>query len=209
VTLSAPEYLRRDSSSVLVAREPAESLAWAMLHSMPDGVVMIEDGGRIVFANRRAESLFGYSRGELLGENIEILIAPAGRDAHRDHRARYGEAPIPRPMGDGARLLGVRRDGSGLPVDVSLSPLVEGSRRLIMAAVRPHSDLERDRIASELLESVIGQLFSVGWSLQEAIDCREDTLTERLAQAIDALDTAIHQIRAAVYPPNGIPIGPT
>jgi PAS domain S-box-containing protein len=205
VALSAPEELGPDVSSTPVAREPAESLAWAMLHSMPDGVVMIEDGGRIVFANRRAESLFGYSRGELLGQNIEILIAPARRDAHRDHRARYGEAPLPRPMGGGARLLGVRRDGSGLPVDVSLSPLVEGSRWLIMAAVRPHSDLERDRIADELLESVIGQLFGVGWSLQLAIECREDTLTERLTQAIDALDTAIHQIRAAVYPPHGIP----
>ena len=209
MALSAPEYLRLDSSSVPVACEPAESLAWSMLHSMPDGVVMIEDGGRIVFANRRAESLFGYARGELLGENIEILIAPADRDAHRDHRARYGEVPVPRPMGDGARLLGVRRDGSGMPVDVSLSPLVEGSRRLVMAAVRPHSDLERDRIADELLESVIGKLFGVGWSLQVAIDCREDTLTERLTQAIDALDTAIHQIRAAVYPPTGIPNSPT
>lgn len=176
-----------------------DSFAWALLHAIPDGIVMVDDGGRIIFANRRAETLFGYARGELLGESVEILVPSDRHDAHREHRSRYSDAPNVRPMGAGLRLAGVRRDGTRFPVDVSLSPLVEGSRRLIVAAIRPHSDAERDRLATDLLDTAIHRLFSIGLSLQAAAAAPEDLLRQRVSDVVDTLDQTIHEIRTTLF----------
>ena len=179
-----------------------DSFAWSLLQAIPDGVVMIDAGGRIVFANRRAEVLFGYARGELLGEFVEILIPLDRHDAHREHRARYSDAPDVRPMGAGLRLAGVRRDGTRLPVDISLSPLVEGSRRLIIAAIRLHSDAERDRLATEVLDSMIHRLFSIGLSLQGAAAAPDDLLRQRVFDAVDELDRIIRDVRNTLFDPD-------
>ncbi len=77
--------------------EPArgETFAWALIDSAPDGVIVVQDGGRIVVANRRAEALFGYSHGELLGMSIEDLVPEPFRRHHIDHRSDYGVWPTP------------------------------------------------------------------------------------------------------------------
>jgi len=107
-----------------------------LLESMPDGIVMINLTGRVVYSNSQAENLFGYSSGELKGKPIEMLLPQRFRDAHISHRSNYFIQPRTRTMGMGLELYGVRKDGTEFPVEISLSPLKTEEGTLVMSAIR-------------------------------------------------------------------------
>lgn len=114
-----------------------ESLLASLLESAPDAMLVVDAGGRIVFANRVAGQLFGYAPGELLGTDIERLIPERVRATHAEHRARYMDSPRTREMGASAiNLVAARRDGNEFPVEIRLSPIGSGERRYVAAAVR-------------------------------------------------------------------------
>ncbi|MEJ5211773.1 MAG: EAL domain-containing protein, partial [Burkholderiales bacterium] len=117
---------------------------------VPDGVLVIDRAGRIVMANARCETLFGYPRGELLGQSVELLVPEDRRRAHEILRRRFLDAPRLREMGSpGVDLLARRRDGTTFPVEVSLAPLETEKGRFVIAAVRDVS--ERQRFEAEIL----------------------------------------------------------
>jgi PAS domain S-box-containing protein len=185
-----------------------ETFVWALLNAAPDGVIVVEDGGRVVLANRRAEALFGYDRGELLSVSLEDLVPERLREVHLAHRAWYGTDAQSRPMGDGLQLCGRRRDGSEVPIEISLSPMDGDSARIVIATIRPQRDTSRhdaalvfdeaDRIARTLTEGVIRRLFGVGLSLQGAHGQTHDVVARRSDDAVDELDAIIHDIRATI-----------
>ena len=107
-----------------------------LLESMPDGIVMINLTGRVVYSNSQAENLFGYSSGELKGKPIEMLLPQRFRNAHISHRSNYFIQPRTRTMGMGLELYGVRKDGTEFPVEISLSPLKTEEGTLVMSAIR-------------------------------------------------------------------------
>ena len=111
-----------------------------MLNAAPDGIVMAGDDGRIRYVNRAAEVLFGYERDELVGVAVEQLIPGGLRERHVADRTAKVEQLLPRPMGLGPRLQGRRRDGSEVPVEISLGPLETADGLLVSAAVRDVSD---------------------------------------------------------------------
>jgi PAS domain S-box-containing protein len=78
--------------------------------------------GRIILMNRVTEEMFGYSREELLGQPVEVLVPEELRAVHRGHRAHYRSQPSTRTMGTDLALAGLRKDGSRFPVEISLSP---------------------------------------------------------------------------------------
>src|ERR1041384_7090357 len=92
----------------------------ALLDAAPDGMVVVDAAGRIVLANRQAQTMFGFTSDELLGQRVEILLPEAYRVSHRDHRTAYHAAPRTRPMGLGMELLARRKDGREFPVEISL-----------------------------------------------------------------------------------------
>ena len=98
------------------------------LESASEGIIAVDRGGRIEFANARVEEIFGYQRGELIGRPMEILLPERYRGAHTGYRARYAENPRLRPMGTGLSLTALRKDGSEFPVEVGLSavPVEDG-----------------------------------------------------------------------------------
>jgi len=96
-------------------------LVTALLESASQAIIGIDRGGRIVLINRRAEEMFGYTREELLGARIEILLPESKRATHSHDRDDYFARPHTRPMGIGMDLAGRRKDGSEVPVEVSLS----------------------------------------------------------------------------------------
>ena len=116
----------------------------ALLLASPDAVILVDDGGTIVSASPPVERLFGYSPEELTGQPIETLIPQELRSVHESHRSRYTERPVPRSMGSGLALFGRRRDGTSIPVDVSLAPIVVEGERRVGAFVRDATERRRN-----------------------------------------------------------------
>ena len=109
----------------------------SVLESAPDAIVVIDEQGQIVFTNRQMLLLFGHAKPALLGAGVEMLLPLRFRDSHRQHRQRYaaGGGRV-RPMGTGMELYGLRADGTEFPIEISLSPIHEGGRLLVAAAIR-------------------------------------------------------------------------
>jgi|KBSSwiStaDraftv2_1062776.scaffolds.fasta_scaffold00845_7 PAS domain S-box-containing protein len=123
-------------------------LARSALEAAPDAMIIIDDGGLICFVNQQVSALFGYSHDELVGQPIEYLMPERFRIRHVGHRERYTNTVRVRPMGLGLELFGRRRDGTEFPVEISLSPIRDGDRLLVAAAIRDVTD--RKRVEAEL-----------------------------------------------------------
>jgi diguanylate cyclase (GGDEF)-like protein/PAS domain S-box-containing protein len=119
-----------------------------LLEAAPDAMVIVDADGHIVLVNSQTEKLFGYTRGELLGQTLEILIPERLRKQHGLHRRNYFENPHARAMGTGLDLYGRRRDGSEFPIEVSLSPLDTDEGLLISSTVR---DVTERKLAAAAL----------------------------------------------------------
>src|SRR6266705_2836258 len=146
----------------LPERLPAEARFAGLLEAAPDAMVCVDDGGRIALVNAQTERLFGYGRGELVGQPVEMLVPDGVRDAHPGHRAGYMADPRPRPMGAGMELAGRRRDGSTFPAEISLSAIDTERGILVSAAVR---DVTERRLAAE----TAAQLASIIQSSHDAV----------------------------------------
>jgi len=124
-----------------------------LLEAAPDAILQVDEEGRIILMNRVTEEMFGYSREELLGQPVEILIPQELRRVHQGHRAHYRTEPSTRTMGTGLALEGLRKDGSRFPVEISLSPGSSDQGFHATAIVRDITERnladERFRIAQE------------------------------------------------------------
>ncbi len=120
----------------------------ALLEAAPDAIVIVDERGKIVLVNALAITLFGYSRAELIGEPVEMLMPSRFRNAHVGLRAEYLVEPLPRDMNGGINLQGRRKNGDEFPIEVSLSPLETKKGRLVSSAIRDIT--ERKLIETEL-----------------------------------------------------------
>jgi PAS domain S-box-containing protein len=118
-----------------------------LLDAAPDGMIVVDQTSTIVFVNIQAEKMFGYSRTELVGKPIDVLIPQRFRAKHPKHVEGYVNEPHARPMGSGLDLHGRRGDGSEFPVEISLSPIRTERGVLVSAAIRDVTD--RKRIEAE------------------------------------------------------------
>lgn len=121
-------------------RKQAETMFRGLLEAAPDAIVGVDADGRIRLVNAQAEALFGYTRDELVGQLVEILIPVAHHGAHAEHRDRYFSDPVTRPMGADLDLVARRKDGSEVPVEISLSSIETADGRLVSAAIRDVTD---------------------------------------------------------------------
>src|ERR1039458_10662665 len=131
--------------------------AWTdVLELLPDAVFLVDDDGRISYLNSQASRMFGYERGELLNQSIDILVPQPVREHHGRHRRAYAQAPKLPTMGAGLALLGRRRDGSDFPVDVLLKPIDANMASPTIAIVR-----DIDRKSTRLNSSHLGISYAV------------------------------------------------
>ena len=126
------------SSSVrdITERKKSEEKFRGLLEAAPDAMVIVDENGRILLINRQTETMFGYSRDDLIGKTVEILIPDNFREVHENHRFQYMKMPKVRAMGVGIELFALKRDGTQFPVEISLSPLSTINGTLISASVR-------------------------------------------------------------------------
>jgi formate hydrogenlyase transcriptional activator len=125
---------------------------WRLLESAPDAMVIVDEAGRIAFANSHVERMFGYDPRELLGQPVEVLAPEAVRGAHVRHRSEYEAAPRTREMGSNLELKGRRKDGSTFPVEISLSPLEEYGGHFVVSAIRDMTERRQIQEALRLSE---------------------------------------------------------
>ena len=178
---------------------------------------MVGSDGMIIGTNPALHQILGYPPGSLDGKSIETLVPDAFKQAHVALRKRYADKPQARSMGVGLRLEALRADGSMVPVQIGLAPLGEKPGPVTLAAVRDMSDWveteqhiaelnlkrmvaeEQDRIARDLHDNVIQDLFALGLTLQGAVGLRAQDLDQRLLKAVGSVDTIINSIRRAIF----------
>ncbi len=149
-----------------------------LFESAPDPVVIVTEDGRIELVNRRTEEMFGYRRDELIGSPIEVLVPERARGVHVANREGYVREAHVRPMGVGLELSGRRKDGSEVPVEISLSPVEVDGRLLVMSTVRDISERK---------------------AAHDAIRRLNEELEERVRQRTAQLETANAELEAFSY----------
>jgi PAS domain S-box-containing protein len=141
-------------------RKHAEERFRLLIETAPTGILICDGQGRITEGNAQLQRMFGYTREELLGQPIEILVPEQHRGGHVGHRSSYINTPQARPMGLGMELRGRRKDGTTFPVEISLGPLATDEGMQISSTVVDISErkkLEQQLQTSHRLEAV-GQL---------------------------------------------------
>ena len=137
----------------------AESWFRLMVEAAPNAMIVVERDRRIILVNRGTEFMFGYTREELIGERIECLVPERLRGAHARQVEAFTEDPRARAMGGGRELLGRRKDGTEVPIEIGLNPIRTPDGLYTLASIiditeRKRAD-ERFRLAVEASPSAM------------------------------------------------------
>jgi PAS domain S-box-containing protein len=116
------------------ARESEERFR-RLVEAMPSAMVKIDTAGRIVMVNAQTERLFGYTRSELIGAPVEMLLPADARAKHPGLRSGFFANPTSRPMGEGRALFGLKKDGSQVEVEIGLSPIETDEGLMVLSAI--------------------------------------------------------------------------
>jgi PAS domain S-box-containing protein len=201
--------IRTDEGSFVLAavvditeRKRAEEKFRLAVESAPNAMLMVDGQGRIVLANAQAERLFGYSRQELLGRSIEMLVPGRFRGSHPRHRADFHASPRSRPMGADRELHALKKDGTEVPVEIGLNPIKTAEGPFVLAAIvdltafkRMQAEVVRTQnlaalgeMAATVAHEVKNPLAAIGGPLQiladdlPAGDPRKELMKEILGQ---------------------------
>ena len=170
--------------------EPPSRESWshdqfrALLESAPDAMVIANEQGKVTLVNAQTETLFGYTRDELLGQPVEVLIPERYHGQHVHYRQDYGKTPRLRPMGAGRELFGRRKDGTEFPVEISLSPFRAQDGVLVFSAIR---DITLQKAAQNELREA-----------KEKLETRVRERTAELVKTNEALQAEIVQRELAM-----------
>ncbi|MDO9103951.1 MAG: PAS domain S-box protein [Methylovulum sp.] len=142
-----PKLLQLPSPQAL---QNSENYLRAIFDATPDAMLISNAQGVITMANQQAERLLGYPVNELHGLSIEALVPERFRKGHPELRAQFAASAVARPMGTGRAVLALRKDGSELDVEISLSPIQTEQGLFFASALR---DISERRQADAMLRA--------------------------------------------------------
>jgi PAS domain S-box-containing protein len=163
----------------------------AIFHEAAIGILVTNAQFNIILSNEFAQTLFGYSEAELLGQNISILIPNHLKGRHEGHLDKLNHQPIARPMGAGLDLKAKRKDESLFPIEISLSHFKENEQMYYIAFV---SDVTLKRKVEMELILKNQEINQLNESLEEEVKARTQALQNTLAQ----LEIQTHELENAL-----------
>lgn len=178
----------------------------ALFNFATEGILVTNSKGEIIRINPSAEKLFGYAKGELVGKRVELLVPKRLNAKHETQRHHYTENPHARSMGKGMDLLGLKKDGTEFPVEISLSPFHSADGNFVIAFIiditlRKQAEEKLKNYSAELekqvnnrtliLQEAIGELEKTKQDLHEALE-KEKELSELKSRFVSM---ASHEFR--------------
>ena len=143
----------------ITALKAAEDKFRLAVESCPNGMMMSDAAGTIVMINKEIERLFGYERDELIGRSIDDLVPERLRRRHSRHRDEFAHRPRQRHMDGSRELVGLRKDGTEIPIEVGLTPLESRDGVMVLSAIVDISERKRlDRLKDEFVSMVSHEL---------------------------------------------------
>ena len=154
----------------------------SILETVPDAMVVIDEGGRIISFSKAAEKLFGFAEAELLGENVSALMPSPDRERHDGYLQRYLETGERTIIGIGRLVTGRRRDGTTFPMELSVGEATIGEERIFTGFIR---DLTERQEAEKRLHTLQDELAHV--SRVTAMGTLATSIAHELNQPLTAI----------------------
>ena len=157
-----------------------------LFENATEGIVLTDGSGNIVIMNPAAQRMFGYTENELTGKSIETLIPEKYRKGHVHQRTDFSKRPANRAMGQNRDLHGRKKDGSELPIEVSLSHYKQDNELYVIAFIvditkRKEIEANMERQQQEL-EKVSSEIRKLNADLEAKVEERTIILKEALQQ---------------------------
>jgi PAS domain S-box-containing protein len=138
----------------IAERNRAETRFRLVVEAAPNALIMVAASGYISLLNSQTEKLFGYNREELIGQKVEMLVPERFRSSHDGHRGDFFFAPRPRPMGKLRDLFGLHKDGTEVPIEIGLNPVVSADEMFVLASI---VDITERKLFEESLQRAIDE----------------------------------------------------
>jgi len=210
-----------DATSVLGGSGLSEGEYEALFNAAPDAIIIVDMRGRITAVNARTESMFGYSRGELIGEAVELLVPESTRAGHTRLRDGYTAHPTTRPMGTGLDLFARHKQGTQFPVEISLAPIESERGTSVISIVRDirertrlrafgrqalrAMEAERKRVALELhdetIQTLVALLIRLKVAQRNPSDAGSPEFLDELRREIAEVAEGVRRMAGALRPP--------
>lgn len=210
-----------DATSVPDGSGLSEAIYATLFEAAPDAIIITDRSGEIRAVNARTESMFGYSRGELVGQPVELLVPGSLRASHVRERQEYSANPRTRPMGIGLELSAMHKHGTQFPVEISLSAVQMADELSVIAIVRDvrertrlrafgrqalrAMETERKRIALELhdetIQTLVALLIRLKVAQRKPSDAASPQFLDELRSEIAEAAEGVRRMAGALRPP--------
>lgn len=169
-------------------RKRADERFRLAIEAAPTGMLLMNVTGSIVLINAQIEHLFGYSREELLGKQIEMLVPARFRVHHPDFRVAFFAAPTVRKMGAGRELYGLRKDGSEVPIEIGLNPLHTSEGDFVLSSIVDLSQRRAiERLRTDFVSTVSHELRTPLTSISGSLGLLQSGAMGALSEKVESM----------------------